>query len=134
MPLLALCVGVSNYARIGKLPGALNDLGAVVRKCEALGFEVTSMADIGNDNHHDAVEAFVRRVSSGDTVFVFFTGHGLQFFGDHYFVPFDYGTRGTPDPPWHEFPVYAKLIKELEGLRTRLIYIALHACRDETIL
>ena len=133
MPLFALCVGVSNYTRIGKLPGTLHDLRAVVTKCEALGFDVTSLADYGNDDLHDAIEEFVRRVSSGDTVFVYFSGHGLQFKGDNYFVPVDYGTKGSPDPPRHAFPIYAKLIEALNERRTRLTYIALDACRDEII-
>jgi uncharacterized caspase-like protein len=134
MPLLALCVCGSDYTRIGKLPGTVHDLGAVVRKCESLGFEVQALKDFGNDDLHAAIETFVESVQSGDTVFVYFSGHGVQFEGDNYFVPVDYSTqRGSPDPERQAFPIFKKLIKPLLSRHTRLNYIALDACRDEVI-
>ncbi len=133
MPLFALCVGISNYTRIGRIPGALTDLAAVVSKCEALGFEVVRLEDVANDDLHDAIGAFIERVSTGDTAFVYFSGHGLQFLGDNYFVPIDYGSRAHPDPRRHAFPIYSNLITALKERRPRLSYIALDACRAETI-
>ena len=130
----ALCIGASNYARVGRLPGTLNDVAAVASSCKALGFRVTSITDCSSDELHRAVEDFLSLVAKGDTVFCFFSGHGMQYLGDNYFVPIDYATsRAYPDPRLHAFAIYSKLIAPLQDRHTRLNFIALDACRAEMI-
>ena len=138
MSRFALCVGGSRYRALDKLHGTLNDVVAVEVKCKELGFEVRKIVDDENDVLHDHVGSFVKKVSAGDTVFVFLSGHGAQFRGDNYFLPIDFKEekpgKSRNDYVRHALAIYRSIVQPLQAQKPRLIFIALDACRANAVI
>jgi uncharacterized caspase-like protein len=77
----AFIVGINDYAHLPKLIKAVNDANALAATLQALGFEPTTpVIDAQADRlaFHRAGSNFLNSVNEGDTVAVYFSGHGLQ--------------------------------------------------------
>ena len=86
---VALVVGNSTYAHIGRLPNTENDavdMAAVLRR---LGFEVTTELDADRVELTEALRAFARRSAGADVALVFYAGHGSEMDGANYLAPVD---------------------------------------------
>lgn len=95
---------------------------------------MTTSVDRTNDELHSDIDAFLLKISAGDTVVMFLDGHGLQYRGDNFFAPVDYLTSaGPPDPKRHALAIYEKIIEPLTRKRTRLNFVAVDACRSEHV-
>ena len=86
---VALVVGNSAYAHIGRLPNADNDARDLSAALRRLGFEVTTELDADRGELNEALRAFTRRNLGADVSLVFYAGHGMEMDGANYLVPVD---------------------------------------------
>ena len=86
---VALVVGNSAYAHIGRLPNPGNDAGDMSAALRRLGFEVTTELDADHRALNDALRAFTRRSVGAAVSLVFYAGHGMEMDGVNYLLPVD---------------------------------------------
>ena len=96
---VALVVGNSSYAHIGRLPNPENDAVDLSAALQRLGFEVTTELDADRvelDRGAAGVHAPERR--GKDVSLVFYAGHGLEMDGINYVVPVDASGTSRSSP------------------------------------
>ena len=71
---VALLVGNSTYAHIGRLPNPDNDAADISSALRRLGFEVTTELDADRVELTEALRAFTRRSAGADVSLVFYAG------------------------------------------------------------
>ena len=72
---VALVVGNSTYAHIGRLPNPANDAADVAAALRRLGFEVTTTLDAGLTELNQALRTFTRRSAGANVALVLYAGH-----------------------------------------------------------
>src|SRR5438876_10349825 len=83
---LALVIGQSAYKSVPALPNPGNDAKAVSQLLTDSGFEVSSAADLSQNEMRTAISDFAGKVAAKgpDTIaLVFYDGHGIQVDGEH---------------------------------------------------
>ena len=78
---VALVVGNSTYAQIGRLPNPDNDARDLSVSLRRLGFEVTTEFNVDRVELTEALRAFTRRSAGADVSLVFYAGHGIEMDG-----------------------------------------------------
>jgi hypothetical protein len=89
---VALVIGVNDYPHLAphlQLKKAINDAEALDSALRKLGFDVTLARNPGLEEMIGKVNALASRVEPGDTVFFFFSGHGLSPDGTNLLLPSD---------------------------------------------
>ena len=86
---VALVVGNSTYAHIGRLPNPENDAVDMAVELRRIGFEVTTELDVDRGDLTEALRAFTRRSAGADVSLAFYAGHRLEMDGINYLVPVD---------------------------------------------
>jgi uncharacterized caspase-like protein len=86
---VALVVGNSTYAHIGRLPNPDNDARDIAAALRRLGFEVTTEFDADRVELTEAFRVFMRGSAGADASLVFCAGHGIEMDGVNYLVPVD---------------------------------------------
>jgi formylglycine-generating enzyme required for sulfatase activity len=99
---IALVIGINSYPNLidktntdpekrnrFQLQKAINDAEEVGRTLSRLGFTVEVVRDPTQETMIRRVTALAERISPGDTVFFFFSGHGLHTDGNNLLVPSD---------------------------------------------
>ena len=71
---VALVVGNSTYAHVGRLPNPDNDAADISAALRRLGFEVTTELDADRVELTEALRAFTRRSAGADVSLVFIRG------------------------------------------------------------
>ena len=84
----------------------------------------TSLSDMGT-----IIDRFVARVQMGDTVILYYSGHGFQIDGENYFVPVDFAPTNSVTARYAGYPV-SKALDGLVARRTKLNIVILDACRN----
>ena len=84
---VALVVGNSTYAHIGRLPNPEND-AVDIAALQRPGFDVTTELDADRVSLTEALRAFTRR-SAGADVSLVYAGPGIETDGVNYVVPVD---------------------------------------------
>ena len=133
---LALVIGIGKYENFGperELKRARADAAAIAATLTKLGFDVTVPAnEPGRDELNDVIDKFTKTVGAGDTVVVYFSGHGMQFEGQDYLLPRNIKKFGTSElsrakadaKPLHE------LIGDIGKRRPRVTITIIDACRN----
>ena len=127
---VALVVGNSTYAHIGRLPNpdtAAADMSAALRR---LGFEVTTELDADRVELTEALRAFTRRSAGADVSLVFYAGHGIEMDGVNYLVPVDARLERDVDVRFEAVTV-DDLLVSTSGASLRLVI--LDACRNNPL-
>ena len=127
---VALVVGNSTYAHIGRLPNPANDAAAVSAVLHRLGFEVTTTFDAGLTDLNQALRMFTRRSAGSDVALVFYAGHGLEMDGVNYVVPVDARLERDVDVRY-ETATLEDLVASTVGASLRLVI--LDACRNNPL-
>lgn len=91
---IALVVGIDKYSGLPEtkqLKKAVNDARAVATalKGAPLSFDVTKLENPTRTEMSQAFGSIEQSISPGDTVFVFFAGHGIDIAGSNYLLPGD---------------------------------------------
>ncbi len=127
---VALVVGNSTYAHIGRLPNPENDAVDLAAALRRLGFEVTTELDADRVELTEALRAFTRRSAGADVSLVFYAGHGLEMDGVNYLVPVDARLERDVDVRYETVTLDDLLVATV-GARLRLVL--LDACRNNPL-
>jgi formylglycine-generating enzyme required for sulfatase activity len=95
---VALVIGNDRYANLAaneQLQKAVNDARAVSGALRQIGFEVIPGENLGRQAMLARLDETAQRLSTGDTVFFFFAGHGVAVDGLNYILPADVPVVGT---------------------------------------
>ena len=123
---VALVVGNSTYAHMGRLPNPDNDAADMSAALRHLGFEVTTELDADRVELTEALRRFTRRSAGADVSLVFYAGHGIEMDGVNYLVPVDARLERDVDVRFEAVTVDGLLVSTL-GASLRLVI--LDACR-----
>ena len=127
---VALVVGNSSYAHIGRLPNPENDAVDLSAALRRIGFEVTTELDADRVELTEALRAFTRQSAGADVSLVFYAGHGLEMDGVNYLVPVDARLERDVDVRYETVTLDDLLVSTV-GARLRLVI--LDACRNNPL-
>ena len=128
---VALVVGNSTYAHIGRLPNPDNDARPTCPvSLRRLGFEVTTEFNVDRVELTEALRAFTRRSAGADVSLVFYAGHGIEMDGVNYLVPVDARLERDVDVRFETVTV-DDLLVSTSGASLRLVI--LDACRNNPL-
>ena len=127
---VALVVGNSDYAHIGRLPNPDNDARDISAALRRLGFEVTTELDADRVELTEALRGFTRRSAGADVSLVFYAGHGIEMDGVNYLVPVDARLERDVDVRFETVTV-DDLLVSTAGASLRLLI--LDACRNNPL-
>lgn len=133
---LALVVGINDYPKL-KIPlfKAVADANKMAETLRSLGFNVELSTNADRLTFFTKLEALKRQIKPGDTVFVFYSGHGISLKGSNLLLPSDMPFVDLDS----EQLVRSFAIAEtevIEGIRAQsagLIVVTLDACRDNPL-
>jgi hypothetical protein len=129
---LALVVANSEYANLAPLPSALLDAQKMKVQLEALGFSVTSVTKFESVEHFEdeVLPAFRSKISAGDIVVFYFSGHGFSYGPNNFLAP----ANLPKSVPTRELTIAAVAVESLEdyfGKRSPgVMLFVLDACRS----
>jgi uncharacterized caspase-like protein len=129
---LALVIGQSAYRSVVPLPNPANDAKAMSRLLGEAGFDVTSAADLSQNDLREQVGEFAAKVAArgSDTVaLVFYAGHGLQIDGENYLVPVDVDPKREADVPLQAVRLN-DVLNTLTSVPSKTRILLLDACRN----
>ena len=124
---VALVVGNSTYAHIGRLPNPDNDARDMSAALRRLGFEVTTEFDADRAELTEALRRFTWQSAGADVSLVFYAGHGIEMDGVNYLVPVDARLERDVDVRFETVTVDDLLVSTL-GASLRLVI--LDVCRN----
>ena len=127
---VALVVGNSTYAHIGRLSNPDNDARDMSAALRRLGFEVTTELNADRVELSEALRAFTRRSAGADVSLVFYAGHGIEMDGVNYLVPVDARLERDVDVRFETVTV-DDLLVSTTGASLRLLI--LDACRNNPL-
>ena len=127
---VALVVGNSTYAHIGRLPNPENDAVDMAAALRRIGFEVTTELEADRVELTEALRAFTRRSAGADVSLVFYAGHGLEMDGTNYLVPVDARLERDVDVRYETVTLDDLLVSTV-GAQLRLVI--LDACRNNPL-
>jgi formylglycine-generating enzyme required for sulfatase activity len=132
---VAFVVGIKDYANVGSLSTPLRDVDTMAATLTAIGFDVTVAKNVDRTGFYTAFEAFKSKISTGDTAFFFYAGHGVGLRGANFLLPRDIPTVDVNS----EQLLRSLSIAEtdvIEGIRekgARLTIAVLDSCRNNPI-
>ena len=127
---VALVVGNSTYAHIGRLSNPDNDARDISAALRRLGFEVTTEFEADRVELTEALRAFTRRSAGADVSLVFYAGHGIEMDGVNYLVPVDARLERDIDVRFETVTVDDLLVSTAVASLRLLI---LDACRNNPL-
>lgn len=129
---LALVIGNSAYRSASPLLNPSRDAKAVTDLLQSAGFEVTSAADLTQDDMRRTIREFALKIASRgkDTVAaVYYAGHGVQVGGENFLIPVDATIRRQAEVPLQGVR-FDDLMNLLEAVPTKARIVILDACRN----
>lgn len=129
---IALVIGNSNYQQTTNLRNTLHDAQIVANELQDLGFDVRCMYDVTTKEFQDiALDMFMREVEEGhySTVFVYYSGHGLQHNNTNWLVPVDVDPSLRADVE-NKCLDGQYLLNRLNDTKSKRIIVVLDACRS----
>ena len=126
---LALVVGNDSYHNVEPLKNARSDAASVANALKGLGFDVTLKEDLTLAALKAALREFKARVSGGDEVIFYFSGHGVQFDGTNYLVPIDIVAENEQQVADDAVPLQ-RVLDDLRDQKARFSLAIVDACRD----
>lgn len=126
---LALLIGNSNHIHGGILPNPVNDVRAMAKVLETLGFSVMKYENCTQKEMKKAIDTFGTKLKGQDVGLFFYAGHGVQVKGHNYLIPIDAKLDNENDAEYDCVRADRALAKmEAAGSRTNIVI--LDACRD----
>ena len=128
---LALVVGNAEYAEeAAKLTNPVRDARAMAAMLADLGFAVTRRENANIEEMDEAVDAFIRRVRSGDTAVFYYAGHGIELDGENYLLPVNFSSSYTPARAKRRSTSATEVQALMEEAGAEVRIVILDACRD----
>src|SRR6202158_5436581 len=129
---VALVIGQSAYRAVTALPNPATDAKAMSQLLGDAGFDVTSAADLSQNEMRQTVGEFAAKVAAKgpDTVaLVFYAGHGLQIDGENFLVPADVDPKREADIPLQAVRLN-DILNTLTSVPSKMRILLLDACRN----
>ena len=126
---LALVIGNDSYKSVTPLHNARQDAKGVAEVLKSVGFDVTLKQDLTLTAMKGALREFKARVSGGDEVVFYFSGHGVQFEGTNYLVPIDIVPENEQQVADEAVPLQ-RVLDDLRDQKARFSLAIVDACRD----
>ncbi len=131
----AFVVGVDRYDSLGpekQLTRAVNDARAVAAALKPLGFTVKSIENPTRRDLNTAWQDFLNGITAGDTIAVFFAGHGVQIGGLNYLIPRDVpNLTGNDETLLRDEAIsLQKLMDDAKARAPRISLMIIDACRN----
>ncbi len=126
---LALLIGNGNYTHGGSLPNPVNDVRAMEKALEGLGFTVMKYEDCSQKTMKKAMDEFGRKLKGKDVGLFFYAGHGVQVRGNNYLLPVDAKLENANDVEY-DCVRADRVLAKMEAAGSRTNIVILDACRD----
>src|SRR6202171_954819 len=129
---VALVIGQSNYHSVVALPNPANDARAMSRLLGDAGFDVTSAADLSQNEMREKVSDFAAKVAAKGpepVALVFYAGQGLQIDGENFLVPVDVDPKREADIPLQAIRLN-DVLNTLTSVPSKTRILLLDACRN----
>jgi len=126
---LALLIGNSHYTHGGSLDNPVNDVRAIKKALEGLGFTVMKYEDCSQKTMKRAMDKFGRKLRGRDVGLFFYAGHGVQVRGNNYLLPVD-AKLDTEHDAEYDCVRADRVLAKMEGAGSRTNIVILDACRD----
>lgn len=128
-------VGIDAYDRLGadaQLKKARSDARAIRTALVGLGYSVAIIEDATRSEFNDAWQDFISKVEAGDTVVVYFAGHGVEVSGQNFLVPRDVPAirPGRDEQLKRESISFQELMADLAERKAGLRLFVIDACRE----
>ena len=130
----ALLIGNADYAaRNADLNNPLRDIKRLKTVLEKAGFSAKVAKNVNEPRFRATLNSFANRLSPGDEVFVYYSGHGIAIDGQNFLLGVDFNASNKTDALARNSDIYAvnRLVSRLEESNARLRIIVIDACRDE---
>lgn len=127
---VALVIGNSAYAHIGRLPNPANDAADMEAALERLGFDVMSVADVTLSELNEALRNFARGSAGAEIALVFYAGHGMEMDRVNYLLPVDARLERETDVAY-ETVALDRVLQATEGAALQVVI--LDACRNNPL-
>lgn len=111
------------------LLNAARDAAAVGEALAQLGFEVSAYDNLSQSEFRRRATEFLGSVRRGDTVFIYYAGHGVQVRGENFLLPVDFDASGSASLSETAYSATA-LAGALSDSGADLGVLVLDACRD----
>ena len=129
----ALLIGVPEYDKeaIPNLPVVHNDIRDLASVLERSKYTVRKLGTGGGDpasrnNTRGAIEDALSEAGTGDTLLVYFSGHGAHYDGKDWLVPSDGRITG---PKFHDYLVHLDFASFVENSKAGTVLFFIDACR-----
>ena len=126
---LALLIGNSNYKHGGSLDNPVNDVRAIKKALEGLGFTVMKYEDCSQKTMKRAMDKFGRKLKGKNVGLFFYAGHGVQVNGHNYLMPVN-AKLDTEHDAEYDCVRADRVLAKMEGAGSRTNIVILDACRD----
>jgi len=125
---LAFLVGNQNYQNDKPLRNPAHDVELLAERLRRIGFTVLPpLYNQGRTTLIDGLRELHTKIKPGDTVLVYFSGHGLQYQGENYLVPVDANIALANEIP-DEAVGGSRVLSYLEEAGVKIVI--LDACRN----
>ena len=126
---LALLIGNSNYTHGGSLDNPVNDVRAIKKALEGLGFTVMKYEDCSQKTMKRAMDKFGRKLQGKNVGLFFYAGHGVQVNGHNYLMPVN-AKLDTEHDAEYDCVRADRVLAKMEGAGSKTNIVILDACRD----
>ncbi len=132
-------VGINNYKYLPahrQLSNSINDAVRVSDELNILGYSGKYELNITRSKFYEKWQVFIDDVGKGDTVVLFFSGHGIEIEGENYFLPSDvpYIEYGRQERLKRESLSIDEIVFDLRSREPSVLILILDACRDNPMI
>jgi hypothetical protein len=132
---VAIAIGIDAYDNLKaeqQLRKAVNDSRSAAGAFASVGIEVIRAENVRRLEFNRAWQRFLNRIDPGDTVAVYFAGHGVEIAGSNFLLARDVPqvASGEDDLLKGEAIGLSRLLDDLRGRRPKVSVLILDACRD----
>lgn len=126
----ALLIGGASYRNYDPLKNVPNDIKGMKQMLQGLGFEVVESLDERRDLILGKLINHIRNLNAGDLSLIYYAGHGLQFRGRNYIIPFDFPMPLSVQA-LRTYGIDANdYVEKIDGQTPRFNLVMLDACRE----
>lgn len=131
----ALLVGVDRYDNLGaddQLLRAINDARSVGKLLQSIGFNVQAGENSTRAQFNALWQGFLEQIEPGDTVVLFFSGHGVEIEGQNFLLPSDVPNirYGRQEQLRREALSVSEFLLDLRVRKPQISLVVLDACRS----